>query len=201
MPSGYPVPAESAVIELRVVNSDFIATVQRVDTVAVAKAFIQSVREQHPKANHHVYAFVIGHGAGVIEGSSDDGEPGGTAGRPALAVLRGSGLGDAVVVITRYFGGTKLGTGGLVRAYGDAARQVLDAVPRTLKIEKRPVTIAVPYHHYEIVRRLISAHEGEILTEDFGAEVTIQLQFAADTLQPFVAGVTEATAGRAQLLP
>jgi uncharacterized YigZ family protein len=200
MPSGYPIPAETATIEMKVVNSVFIATVQRADTVADAKAFVQSVRQQHPKANHHVYAFIIGHGASVTEGSSDDGEPGGTAGRPALAVLRGSGLGDTVVVITRYFGGTKLGTGGLVRAYGDAARQVLDTVPRVLKIEKRPVTIAIPYSHYEIVRRLISAHAGEILTEEFEEGVTVHLQFAADELQPFVTAVTEATAGRVQVL-
>lgn len=201
MPSGYPIPAQPAVIELRVVNSDFIAAAARADTVAEAKAFIQSIRELHPKANHHVYAFAVGHGASVTEGSSDDGEPSGTAGRPVLAVLRGSGLGDTVVVVTRYFGGTKLGTGGLVRAYSDAARQVLEAVPRVLKIERRPVTIVVPYHLYEPVKRLIAAHAGETLSENFGADVTLRLQLAVDSIEPFVTALTDSTAGRARVLP
>jgi uncharacterized YigZ family protein len=200
-PSGYSVPAQPAVVELRVVNSDFIAAVARADTVAEAKAFIQSVRELHPKANHHVYAFVIGHGASITEGSSDDGEPSGTAGRPVLAVLRGSGLGDTVVVVTRYFGGTKLGTGGLVRAYSDAARQALEETPRVVKIEKRPVTVAVPYGFYEPVKRLIAAYEGEIVTEDFSVEVTLRLRFAVDDVQLFVAALADGTAGRARIVP
>ena len=89
-----------------------------------------------------------GHGATTTLGMSDDGEPSGTAGRPALAVLRGSGLGDAVLVITRYFGGTLLGTGGLVHAYGDAAKAVLAALPRAEKIEHRELMVTLPYAAY-----------------------------------------------------
>ena len=91
-------------------------------TVKEAKAFLAAVRAEMPDANHHVYAYRVGFGNSVIEGMSDDGEPSGTSGPPVLAVLRGSGIGDVIVVVTRYFGGTKLGTGGLVRAYSDAAR-------------------------------------------------------------------------------
>ena len=121
----YLIPAQETRIEIIVVNSRFIATAAPVFSVDEAKAFIAKVREEFADASHNVPTYLIGHGASVIAHCSDDGEPSGTAGRPALAVLRGSGLGDVAVVVTRYFGGTKLGTGGLVRAYGDAVREVL----------------------------------------------------------------------------
>src|SRR5262245_55787241 len=106
------VPAARARAEIRAANSRFIATAGPAESVDAARAFVAAVRAERPDATHHVYAYVIGHGATTTLGMSDDGEPSGTAGRPALAVLRGSGLGDAVLVITRYFGGTLLGTGG-----------------------------------------------------------------------------------------
>ncbi len=97
-------------------------------TVDEAKAFLAAVRAEMPDANHHVYAYRVGFGNSVIEGMSDDGEPSGTSGPPVLAVLRGSGIGDVIVVVTRYFGGTKLGTGGLVRAYSEGARAGLESL-------------------------------------------------------------------------
>ena len=106
------VPAGPVHCEIRVSNSRFITHLAPASDVASARAFIASIRQQMPDANHHVYAYVIGHGGTTTLGMSDDGEPSGTAGRPALAVLKGSGLGDVVVVVTRYFGGTLLGTGG-----------------------------------------------------------------------------------------
>ena len=128
--SFYQVPAQETHTEIRVRNSRFIATIAPAFTVAEAKLFIAHIRDAYPTASHHVPAFLIGHGATVTAHCSDDGEPAGTAGRPILAILQGSGLGDVVVVVTRYFGGSKLGTGGLVRAYGNAVRAVLDILPR-----------------------------------------------------------------------
>ncbi len=185
MGESYPVPAAETRVQTRVSNSLFIATAARADTVEAARAFIERVRQEHARATHHVYAFVVGHGASVIEGCHDDGEPAGTAGRPVLAVLRGSGLGDAVVVVTRYFGGTKLGTGGLVRAYGDAARAVLDALPRTLKMELCQVELTCSYAHYAAVRRLIEQFKGQILDERFDAAVHLRVSLAADDAAPF----------------
>src|SRR5207244_9621721 len=124
------VPAASARVEIRVVNSRFIASAGLAATVADARAFIAGIRAEMPDASHHVYAYVVGHGATTTLGMSDDGEPSGTAGRPAMAVLRGSGLGDVVLVVTRYVGGPLLGTGGLVHAYGAAAREVLAVLAR-----------------------------------------------------------------------
>src|SRR5215216_5950308 len=125
----YSVPLDEIRRELVVVNSRFIATLAPVSTIDAARAFLSRIRKEFGDASHNVPAYIIGGGNTVTEYFSDDGEPSGTAGRPALAVLRGSGLGDVVVVVTRYFGGTLLGTGGLVRAYGAAVKAVLALLP------------------------------------------------------------------------
>ena len=111
-------------------NSRFIATISPADDVEAARAFIHRVRQEFPDASHHVPAFVIGGGNTCTEFCSDDGEPSGTSGRPLLAVLKGSGLGNVAVVVSRYFGGTLLGTGGLVKAYSEAGKAVVAAVGR-----------------------------------------------------------------------
>ncbi|MEL6310076.1 MAG: YigZ family protein, partial [Chloroflexota bacterium] len=118
----YNRPAERTRIEITVINSRFITTIERADTVEDARAFINEIRAEMPDANHHVYAFRIGYGNSITEGMSDDGEPSGTSGPPSLAVIKGTEIGDVVLVTTRYFGGTKLGTGGLVRAYTESAQ-------------------------------------------------------------------------------
>jgi putative IMPACT (imprinted ancient) family translation regulator len=126
---------------------------------------------------------------------SDDGEPASTAGQPALAVLRGSGLGDVAVVVTRYFGGTKLGTGGLVRAYGDAVREVLAVLPRAAKVATHTVGVETPYPNFERVRQLIGLYGGRILDEDFGAQVRIDARFAIGHLPAFQAALREMSNG------
>src|SRR5262245_25323819 len=181
------VPAAPANAEIRVVNSRFIARAAPSASVEAARAVIAGVRGEMPDANHHVYAYIIGHGATTTLGMSDDGEPPGTAGRPVMAVLRGSGLGDITLVVTRYFGGTLLGTGGLVHAYGDAAKAVLTIVAREEKIERRMLTLTVPYAAYEPARRLVAAHAGRILDETFAAEVILRAQLPLAQVRSFVA--------------
>ena len=181
------------------VNSRFIAYAAPSASVVAARAVIAGVRGEMPDASHHVYAYIIGHGATTTLGMSDDGEPPGTAGRPVMAVLRGSHLGDITLVITRYFGGTLLGTGGLVRAYGDAAKAVLAIVPREEKIERRTLALTVPYAAYEPARRLIAAHAGCILEEMFAAEVILRAQLPLAQVTPFVTAIGEATAGQAKI--
>jgi uncharacterized YigZ family protein len=190
------IPAQETRVEIKVLNSRFIATIAPVFTVDEAKAFIARVKSEFSDASHNVPAYLIGHGNSVIAHCHDDGEPAGTAGRPALAVLGGSGLGDVAVVVTRYFGGTKLGTGGLVRAYGDAVRDVLAILPRAVKVPTHTVLIAVPYPYFERIRQLVSAHHGQILGEDFAAEVTVTAQFAIERLPPFQDALQEASNGR-----
>jgi uncharacterized YigZ family protein len=164
--------------------------------VDAAKAFIEQVKTEEPGHSHAVYAFAVGYGASVTHGMSDAGEPSGTAGRPALAVVNGSDLGDVTVVIVRYFGGTKLGTGGLVKAYTESAQLALAELPVTEKVERRRVQITVPYSRYEPCRRLVEAHQGQVEAEDFTTEVTMHLTFIVDDLPAFEAELAELTGGQ-----
>jgi uncharacterized YigZ family protein len=190
------IPAREARAEITVVNSRFIATVAPVFAVDEARVFITRIKREFSDATHNVPAYLIGHGATVVAHCSDDREPSGTAGRPALAVLRGGGLGDAAVVVTRYFGGTKLGTGGLVRAYGDAVRAVLSVLPRADKVLTHTVAIVMPYSYFERTRRLVAAHRGAILAQDFAAEVTVTARFAVGHLPAFQDALQEISSGR-----
>ncbi len=192
----YPIPAAEATAELEIKKSRFIGYATHTPTVDAARAYIAHIKQQHPTCNHAVYAFAIGYGATVTHGMSDAGEPSGTAGRPALAVVSGSGLGDVTVVIVRYFGGTKLGTGGLVKAYTETAQAVLAALPVTEKVEQVMVMVTVSYSFYESFKLLVSAHNGAIDAEEFGEAVTFRLTFIVDDLPPFEAALTEATAGQ-----
>lgn len=196
----YHIPAAPAETELLVVNSRFIASLSPAFSVEEARAFQKSIRQRFPDATHHVPAFVIGHGNSVITHCSDDGEPSGTAGRPALAVLQGSGLGDAAAVVTRYFGGTLLGTGGLVKAYGDAVREVLKLVRRAVKVPTTTIGIQLPYPLFEQVQRLAAAHAGEQLESQFLADVTLMLRFRDEQLDAFLKQLSNLSAGQIQPL-
>jgi uncharacterized YigZ family protein len=198
--SPYHIPAAPAETELLVVNSRFIASLSPAFNVDEARAFQKSIRQRFPDATHHVPAFVIGHGNSVITHCSDDGEPSGTAGRPALAVLQGSGLGDAAVVVTRYFGGTLLGTGGLVKAYGDAVREVLKLVRRAVKVPTTTIGLQLPYALFEQVQRLAAAHAGEQLESQFLADVTLMLRFRDEQLDAFLKQLSNLSAGQIQPL-
>ncbi len=194
----YRIPAGRTRTEIVVVNSRFITTAQPAFSVDEAKVFIQEMKREFADASHNVPAFLIGHGASVTAHCSDDGEPSGTAGRPALAVIQGSGLGDIVVVVTRYFGGTKLGTGGLVRAYTDAVKAVLENLPLAEKVPTHTVMLAVPYPLFEQTRLLVQKYQGQTLDEDFGADVTITVQFVVDNLTPFNMEMSELSRGAIQ---
>jgi uncharacterized YigZ family protein len=186
-------PAKETHTEITVVNSRFIATIAPVFSVEEAKTFIGRMKSRYADASHNVAVFVIGHGQSVTAHCNDDGEPSGTAGRPALAVLKGSGLGDAAVVITRYFGGTKLGKGGLVRAYGEAVREVLKITPLAKKVATQTVMIAFPYTYFERICLLIEAHQGKILDKEFTSDVTITCLFTMEDFPEFKTSLKELT--------
>jgi uncharacterized YigZ family protein len=192
------IPASEARIELRVLNSRFIATAGPVFSVEEARAFVDRVKDEFSDATHNVPAYLIGHNATVIAHCSDDGEPAGTAGPPALAVLRGSGLGDVAVVVTRYFGGTKLGTGGLVRAYSEAVREMLSVLPRAVKVPTHTVRIDIPYNLFEPVQRLVMARQGQALDETFAGQVTMTIRLPQDQLPDFQSALQELSRGKIQ---
>ncbi len=190
------VPYESARAEIVVVNSRFIGSLAPAGSIEAAREYIASIKKEFPDATHNVPAFVIGGGNSVSEFCSDDGEPPGTSGRPLLAVLKGSGLGNVAVVVTRYFGGTLLGTGGLVKAYSDAGRAVLAVVRRAELVAARRVSLSLPYHLFERVRMLLEATGSVTVSDDFAEDVRLVVDVAESGYEAFAAGLSELSAGR-----
>lgn len=198
MSKTYAVPVTEIRREYVAVNSRFIATLAPAFSIDEARAFMARIRREFADATHNVPVYIIGGGNTVTEYFSDDGEPSGTSGKPALAVLRGSGLGDVVLVVTRYFGGTLLGTGGLVKAYTESAQLVVNAVERGLRVPVHLVLLAIPYNLLERLRLLVVRHRGEILGEDFAGDITLTLQFPVSEFEVFQTGLRELSAGKLQ---
>ena len=196
MNKNYFVPLTKLRLEHVVTNSRFIATLAPAFSMEEARAFIAHTRAEFADASHNVPAFILGGGNTITEFCSDDGEPAGTAGKPALAVLRGSGLGDVAVVITRYFGGTLLGTGGLVRAYTEATQQVVNAVKRGQRVMVNVSMLAIPYNLLERVRLMTNRNNGEVLSEDFAGDITLTLQFPVVAFDGFQNELRELSAGK-----
>lgn len=181
-----------------VVNSRFVATLAPAFSIDEARTFMARIKKEFADATHNVPVYIIGGGNTVTEYFSDDGEPAGTAGKPALAVLRGSGLGDAALVITRYFGGTLLGTGGLVKAYTESAQSVVNAVGRGERVPVHVALLAIPYNLLERVRLVVTRRHGEVLGEDFGADVTLTVRVPVDSFDAFQNDLRELSAGKLQ---
>jgi uncharacterized YigZ family protein len=169
------VPTGQSQAEIVVKNSVFIGNVGRAEDSDAAHAFVGSVRAKYPDANHNAWAYRLSGGPQGLIGSSDDGEPGGTAGRPMLAVLEGTGLHQVVAVVTRYFGGTKLGTGGLVRAYSQAVREALQDLPTVELVLHRAVSLTVDYAMYGNLRYLLPKQGVRIAGERFAENVSLEL--------------------------
>lgn len=192
----YSIPLNEIRREHVVVNSRFIATLAPALSIDEARAFIARIKKEFADASHNVPVYIIGGGNTVTEYFSDDGEPSGTAGRPALAVLRGSGLGDAALVVTRYFGGTLLGTGGLVKAYTESTQLVVHAVGRGRRVPVHIVMVAIPYNLLERVRLMVARRWGDVLDEDFTGDITMTLQFPVESFDGFQNDLREISAGK-----
>ncbi|MDE6773565.1 MAG: YigZ family protein [Treponemataceae bacterium] len=188
------VPVAAVAAESTVKGSRFLAELFPVAAQADVREMIKSQKAKYADATHVVHAFVAGSHAEVM-GMSDDGEPGGTAGRPVLDVLKGRGVTNALLTVTRWFGGTLLGTGGLVRAYGDAARQVLDAALFEPLIEKSAFSFTCSYPAYQAVKHLCADWMLFDVRESFGEAVTVCGLIAAADFAPFAQAVHEKTSG------
>lgn len=196
MSKSYSIPLHEIRREHVVVNSKFIATLAPVFSIEEARAFISRIKKEFADASHNVPAYIIGGGNTVTEYFSDDGEPSGTAGKPALSVLRGSGLGDVALVITRYFGGTLLGTGGLVKAYTESTQMVVNTVGRGHRVPVHVAMLAIPYNLLERVRLMVTRNRGEVSGEDFAADITMTLQFPMESFHAFQDELRELSAGK-----
>jgi uncharacterized YigZ family protein len=186
-------------IELIVKKSRFICTVDRAGSEEEARAKLQALKKQYWDANHHCSAWILGD-RGELRRSNDDGEPGGTAGAPMLHVLDQRGVTDTIAVVTRYFGGILLGAGGLVRAYGQAVSNAIDAVGI---VERVPLTVvAVEAAHDEAGRleNLLRNTSWRVSTIDYGAQVTFELPLGVAEIDPFRAWLSETTSGRCEAI-
>lgn len=179
-------------------KSRFIANIKSVETVEEAQVYIEEMKKKYWDARHNCSAFSVGTEQ-VTTRCSDDGEPSGTAGKPILEVISGSGIHNIVVVVTRYFGGTLLGTGGLVRAYTQAAQAGLrDAGIATMQYGLE-ITIGVDYTDAGKVQYLLGRRQIEIASSGYTDKVAFDIRIPAEQEESFLKEITEATSGRAQI--
>ncbi len=196
----YAIPSRIYRVEELIQRSRFITTAAHAPDANAANAFVDSVRESFPDATHHCWAFVAGPpGSTAHIGMSDDGEPHGTAGRPMLTVLLHSGVGEVVTVCTRYFGGVKLGTGGLSRAYAGGVKLLLQTLPTELKIKRVHINVRVAYPHVESLQRLLDDLEVVVEHEEYGEEVKYQIAVPAMTLETLREQLAQLTSGEGVL--
>ncbi|HXU33552.1 MAG TPA: YigZ family protein [Thermoanaerobaculia bacterium] len=172
MPS-YSIPAAGAEAEFRDRGSVFLAVISPVASEEEARSALADVERRFPDATHWCWAWRLG--AEGRERASDAGEPAGTAGKPMLQVLRGAEISDVLAVVVRWFGGTKLGKGGLARAYAAAVRAALDGLPRTVRSAMRQLSLNVPYDKIGAVKRLIQPPVVVLLGERYGESVRLDL--------------------------
>lgn len=182
-------------------NSRFIADIYPASNSDEAQKIINSIKQRYPDARHHCWAYIAGAPDGTDIRFSDDGEPSGTAGKPILNVLQHSGLGEIVAVVTRYFGGIKLGAGGLVRAYSSSTQAAMEQLQTLYKQAKSTVEVVCPFALESQVRQLADNYQAEMLAVSYAEAVCFQLQLADVDLDDFVMQLTNQSKGQAQCNP
>lgn len=198
--SGYLIPSATHRTETTISRSRFITTIAHTPTVQDAREFIDAMRAEFPDATHNCWAYVTGPpGDTASIGMSDAGEPHGTAGRPMLDVLLHSGIGEIAAVVTRYYGGTKLGTGGLVKAYSGSVQEGLAGLTTRRRVVQTRVCVRVPYSDVEMLRRTLAEVEAEVVAEDYTEAVTYEVAVPVDRVEQFRRTIADRTAGRADI--
>lgn len=190
-----PAPGAPTVAEFEIKRSRFITWIARAESEEEARDVIALARQEFPDARHHCSAFIVHvDGAVPVERSSDDGEPAGTAGKPMLDALRGSGLESAVAVVIRYFGGVKLGAGGLVHAYSESVSQALESVPRAEKSLRELVEADFPHGDAGRIESELRSHGVDVVDVAYGAQASYTFAIepgSRDTFDDLLAAVTQ----------
>lgn len=200
MPVRYPVPLRQHRVEETIRRSRFITTLAPAPDADAARAFIDRIRAEFPDATHNCWAYVAGPpGSTGALGMSDAGEPHGTAGRPMLDVLRHSTVGEVAAVVTRYYGGIKLGKGGLARAYAGGVQHALETLPLSERVQRLELRLSFDYAHVDAVRKLIEDHDAELREERYGAQVGYGVAVPEGRVADFEAMLAEVTAGAARV--
>ena len=189
---------ETGTSEVVIKKSRFLGTAANVESEEEARELVNAIRKEHYSARHVCYAYSVGESNPALK-FSDDGEPGGTAGKPMLDVITNSGISNIVVVVVRYFGGVLLGTGGLVRAYSEAAAQaVKNAETKTICLS-RIYDIVLDYGDFDKVKYLIENHEGTAYEVEYSDKVLIKLTVPDKNAEMLEKQISEKTAGRSEI--
>lgn len=190
-------PAKEASAEIEAKRSRFIGTVAPVFTAEEAEAHVLAIRRKYPDATHNVYAYSVGTGT-PLERLSDDGEPRGTAAYPILEIIKKRGLRNAACVVTRYFGGTLLGAGGLLRAYGKAASAALDAAGVARHVFHQVFSVVVEYDQYGRLQRELEARGIRIIDTSFSDKVTVKGFVTPEDVDALAARIRDLSSGKAR---
>lgn len=193
MGTEFLIPAGDASAEFTEKRSHFIGDIFYVESEEEARARLEEVRKRHHDARHHCWCYRIQEPS--LERYSDDGEPQGTAGQPMLSVFSHEGVTNVLCVVTRYFGGILLGTGGLARAYTQGAKSALEAAGIAVKRLWKHADIRCEYSLFERIKLLVGAHEGIVADVEYGADVVVHALFPSGKLGDFSAALTELSNG------
>ena len=183
---GYPIPKQRVRQETYIRKSRFITTLAPVTDAAQVQTFLNDIKQEFPDASHHCWAFLLGRPkSSAYVGMSDDGEPKGTAGRPMLTVLLHADVGDIMVIVTRYFGGTKLGTGGLQRAYSECVKQILSDLETTQRVNYCSIQLQLDYADFDPLQRQLNQLQALIGTAGYTEQIALTVQLPDQHLTDF----------------
>ncbi|MBN4058141.1 YigZ family protein [Mariprofundus ferrooxydans] len=196
----YKVPAAPLVFEQVINKSRFITHIARASNKDQAKDCISNIKTQYPDARHHCWAFIAGHPTTTVDiGCNDDGEPSGTAGKPILNVLQHRGVGEIVLVVVRYFGGIKLGAGGLVRAYSSSASLAMEKLEVITLVDSKIFTITFDYHLENNIKHLLKTHNITIRKAGYTTRISLCIDVPTTDIESLNTALTNISAGQAQL--
>lgn len=194
------IPKTEVIFQEEIKKSLFITHIRHTEGIVQAKAFWAEIKALHPQARHHCWACVAGSPSDSQQyGFSDDGEPSGTAGKPMLNYLLGSGLGEISAVVVRYSGGILLGTGGLVRAYGNGVQQALKQIETMRKVLRKSYRLQCDYHQFHSLQNLITTWDIELIEQKFEKNILLTLGINPTQLQSIEKEITQRFAGKLTL--
>lgn len=195
------IPKEECITEQIIKRNRFICYVSRAGNKSEAAEYIDAIKKQHPGARHHCWAYIAGNPASTTDiCMTDDGEPHGTAGKPMLSALQYSGVGEIVAVVVRYSSGIKLGTGGLVRAYGGAVKETIELMPLDKKVDTTLIKISFPYKFEEALRNFADGKNLTIVNFQYQNDVCFELLIPKDTMAEALKGIENITNGKSTLI-
>ncbi|MGL6315192.1 YigZ family protein [Vibrio sp. WXL103] len=194
----YLIPQQAAIFEEEIKKSVFITHLAHTPSVEAAKAFVEQIKQQHSAARHNCWGFVAGRPENsMLWGFSDDGEPSGTAGKPILAQLSGSGVGEITAVVTRYSGGIKLGTGGLVKAYGGGVQQALKVLQTIEKKITTNLVIALDYSFVPILQSMLGQFGAQEIAANYAENVELTVEIEVNQVSSFTEAVVNKSGAKA----